>query len=147
MDTTHEVDVCIIGAGYAGLTAARHLTGGGKSVAVLEARDRVGGRVWTQQYDGFRIDFGGTFLGPEQDAVHKLVTDFGLETFPSHYQGEKVMTIGGEPKRSSGLIPKIIPFAIGSLGLGMARLDAMAKKVPLAAPWDTFRCQHCIGVS
>src|SRR4051812_19519574 len=143
----HETDVCIVGAGYAGLTAARRLTGAGKSVAVLEARDRVGGRVWTQQYDGFRIDFGGTFLGPEQDAVHKLVTDFGLETFPTHYQGEKVMTIDGEAKRYSGLIPKISPLAIGSLGLGMARLDAMARKVPLDAPWDDVRCQHWDRVS
>src|SRR3954468_23289727 len=141
-NTTHEVDVCIIGAGYAGLSAARRLTAAGKSVAVLEARDRVGGRVWTQQYDGFRIDFGGTFLGPEQDAVHKLVTDFGLETFPTHYQGEKVMTIDGEAKRYSGLIPKISPLAVGSLGLGMARLDAMAKKVPLDAPWDDSRSQR-----
>src|SRR3954453_17102150 len=138
----HETDVCIVGAGYAALTAARRLTGAGKDVMGLEARDRVGGRVWTQPYEGFRIDFGGTFLGPEQDAVHKLVTDFGLETFPTHYQGEKVMTIDGEAKRYSGLNPKISPLAIGSLGLGMTRLDAMAKKVRLDAPWDDVRCQR-----
>jgi len=137
-----ETDVCIVGAGYARLTAARRLTGAGKSVVVLEARDRVGGRVWSQPYDGFRLDFGGTFLGPNQDAVHKLVGEFGLETFPTHYQGEKVMTLNGEAKRYSGLIPKISPTAIGSLGVGMARLDAMAKKVPLDEPWTDPRCQR-----
>ena len=47
-----DADVCVVGAGYAGLTAARRLSQGGKSVVVLEARDRVGGRVWTQRSDG-----------------------------------------------------------------------------------------------
>jgi monoamine oxidase len=138
----HETDVCIVGAGYAGLTAARRLTGAGKSVVVLEARDRVGGRVWTQQYDGFRLDFGGTFLGPDQEAVHKLVSEFGIETFPTHYEGEKVMTIEGETRRYGGLIPKLNPLAVASLGVGMARLDAMAKKVPLDAPWLDHRSRR-----
>jgi len=138
----HETDVCIVGAGYAGLTAARRLTGAGKNVVVLEARERVGGRVWTQEYDGFRLDFGGTFLGPSQDAVRKLVGEFGLETFPTHYQGEKVMAVDGDVKRYSGLIPKISPQAVGSLGVGMARLDAMAKKVPLDEPWADRRARR-----
>lgn len=138
----HETDVCIVGAGYAGLTAARRLTGVGKSVIVLEARDRVGGRVWTQPYDHFRLDFGGTFLGPDQDAVRKLVSEFGLETFPTHYEGEKVMAIDGATRRYGGLIPKLSVGAIGSLGVGMARLDAMAKKVPLDAPWADPRSRR-----
>src|SRR5512135_1096593 len=96
------------------LTAAWRLTGAGKSVMVLEARDRVGGRVWTQAYDGFRLDFGGTFLGPDQDAVRKLVSEFGLDTFPTHYEGDKVITVDGEAKRYSGLIPKINPLAVAS---------------------------------
>src|SRR5438105_1575719 len=140
--TTHEVDACIVGAGYAGLTAARRLRGAGKTVLVLEARDRVGGRVWTQQYDGFRLDFGGTFLGPKQDAVHKLVGEFGLDTFPTHYTGEKVMTIGGTEKRYGGLIPKLSPPAVAGLAIGMARLDAMAKKVPLDEPWADRRARR-----
>jgi len=98
--------------------------------------------VWTQDYDGFRLDFGGTFLGPDQAAVRKLVGEFGLDTFPTHFEGEKVMTVGGETKRYSGLIPKIIPQAIGSLGVGMARLDAMAKKVPLDEPWADRRARR-----
>ncbi|MBV8979341.1 MAG: flavin monoamine oxidase family protein [Acidimicrobiia bacterium] len=138
----HETDVCIVGAGYAGLTAARRLTGVGKSVIVLEARDRVGGRVWTQPYDSFRLDFGGTFLGPDQDAVRKLVSEFGLETFPTNHQGEKVMAIDGSTRRYGGLIPKLNVAAIGSLGVGMARLDAMAKKVPLDAPWADPRARR-----
>ncbi len=60
-----DVDVCVVGAGYAGLTAARRLHAGGKSVAVLEARDRIGGRIWTQHLaDGSPVDRGGAWLGP-----------------------------------------------------------------------------------
>ncbi|MBV8304316.1 MAG: FAD-dependent oxidoreductase, partial [Acidimicrobiia bacterium] len=131
----YETDVCIVGAGYAGLTAARRLTGAGKEVVVLEARDRVGGRVWTQQYDGFRLDFGGTFLGPRQDAVRALVREVGVETFPTHATGDKVLTLDGTTKRYGGLIPRINALAVAGLGIGMARLDAMAKKVSLDEPW------------
>ena len=69
-----DADVCVIGAGYAGLTAARRLAQGGASVVVVEARDRVGGRVWTRYMeDGAALDLGGTWLGPGQDAAYGLV--------------------------------------------------------------------------
>ena len=143
----HETDVCVVGAGYAGLTAARRLAGAGKSVMVLEARDRVGGRVWTEQYDGFRLDFGGTFLGPEQDAVRALVGEVGVDTFPTNNTGDKVLTLDGSVKRYGGLIPKINALAVASLGLGMARLDSMAKKVSLDEPWADPRSRRWDRIS
>src|SRR5207302_11426912 len=145
--TTHEVDACIVGAGYAGLTAARRLRGAGKTVLVLEARDRVGGRVWTQPYDGFRLDFGGTFFGPEQDAVHKLVSELGLETFPTHYSGEKVMTVDGQTRRYAGVSRKLNPLAVASLGVGMSRLDARAKNIPRDEPWSAAPGVRWAGMS
>ena len=58
-------DVCVVGAGYAGLTAARRLSQQGRTVVVLEARDRVGGRIWTEPLaDGTPVDRGGAWLGP-----------------------------------------------------------------------------------
>ena len=60
-------DVIIVGAGYAGITAARALHLAGKKIKVVEARDRVGGRVLTQQYDNYYLDMGGTWVGPSQD--------------------------------------------------------------------------------
>ena len=64
-----DADVCVVGAGYAGLTAARRLAQHGKTVAVLEARDRVGGRIWTTPLaDGTPIDRGGGWLAPFHDA-------------------------------------------------------------------------------
>src|SRR5437870_5042087 len=60
-----DADVCVLGAGYAGLAAARRLSQFGKSVVVLEARNRVGGRIWTAPLaDGTPVDRGGAWLAP-----------------------------------------------------------------------------------
>jgi monoamine oxidase len=53
----------VIGAGTAGLTAARELTDTGETVTLLEARDRVGGRVHTDRdFAGFPVEFGAEFI-------------------------------------------------------------------------------------
>ena len=64
----NDVDVIIIGAGAAGLAAARTLLAAGKTIAVLEARDRVGGRVWSEtDFFGQVIDHGASFIHVEAD--------------------------------------------------------------------------------
>lgn len=78
-----DTDVCIIGAGYAGLTAARRLAQAGMRVVVLEARDRVGGRVWTTHMeDGTALDLGGTWFGPSQDFAYALAKEMNLRYTP-----------------------------------------------------------------
>ena len=73
-----DVDCCVVGAGFAGLTAALRLKQGGQSVAVLEARDRVGGRTFTEVRDDRTwIDRGGAWIGPGQDRVYGLMSEFG----------------------------------------------------------------------
>jgi monoamine oxidase len=82
MPETEEADVCVVGAGYAGLTAARRLSMAGKSVVVLEARDRVGGRIWTQRLsDGSAVDRGGAWLAPQHDAIFSLARELGATTY------------------------------------------------------------------
>jgi monoamine oxidase len=132
-----EADVCVIGAGYAGLVAARRIAQAGSSVAVLEARDRVGGRVWSRDVEGVRLDFGGTWLGAGHDPTYALAAEMGVETYPSYATGDDMIALGGRIRRYSGLIPRISPFALLSLGLAMATLDRHAKKIDLERPWDS----------
>jgi monoamine oxidase len=133
-----ETDVCVVGAGYAGLTAARRLTQEGKDVVVLEARDRVGGRVWTRQSaGGAPVDMGGTFLSPKQDRILALAREVGATTYRTNIVGDSLLVSRGKVRRyESTKTPRINPLALASFGQAAARLDAMAKKVPVDAPWD-----------
>jgi monoamine oxidase len=132
-----ETDVCIIGAGYAGLTAARRLAQGGREVVVLEARGRVGGRVWTSSSEGgVPIDLGGTFVGPMHDRFHALIKEMGCETHRTYVAGDTILATGAKVQRYRGDVPKINPLALASAGQAIYRLDAMAKKVPVDAPWE-----------
>src|SRR5580658_7323778 len=91
-----EADICVVGAGLAGLTAARRLTQAGQSVVVLEARDRVGGRVWTQRTaGGAPVDMGGCFIGPDHERLHELAKEMGVTTFPTFVKGDNVLATGG----------------------------------------------------
>lgn len=80
-------DVVIVGAGYAGLSAALELTRAGHDVLVLEGSDRVGGRVWSREEDGVRIDHGGQWVGPAQTALLEWADRFGCARFPTHDEG------------------------------------------------------------
>jgi monoamine oxidase len=137
-----DADVCVIGAGYAGLVAARHLVHAGSSVVVLEARDRVGGRVWTRPApDGTPLDVGGTWLGPGQDAAYALAAEVGITTYPTWAKGDTVIVGARGVKRYHGSVPNINPISVASLGVAMARLDRMAKQVPLEDPWNAKRAR------
>jgi monoamine oxidase len=132
-----EADVCVIGAGFAGLTAGRRLAQAGRSVIVVEARDRVGGRVWTRRSAaGVAIDMGGTFVGPQHDRVHALADEVGVSTFATHTAGDTILATGGRVRRYRGDVPRINPLGLVSAGQAIARLDAMARKVPVDAPWE-----------
>ena len=134
--TTREADVCVVGAGLAGLTAARRLSQAGRSVVVLEARDRVGGRVWTQtSASGAPVDMGGCFVGPGHDHLHRLAKELGVATFKTFVEGDNVLATGGKVRRYRGDIPRISPVALVSAGQAIARMNSMAKTLPLQAPW------------
>jgi len=96
-----RVDVVIVGGGLAGLSAARALVARGRSVIVLEARDRVGGRTWTKPMpDGAWIDMGGQFVGPGMDRILALAQAVGIGTFPSYHQGKDVLIFQGKRTES-----------------------------------------------
>jgi monoamine oxidase len=130
-----RADYVVVGAGFAGLAATKRLQERGKSVALIEARDRVGGRVWNRTADdGTVVSVGGTWLGKQQSRMFELARELGLEVYPQYDEGDTLMQIDGRTRRYRGL-PKIDAFALASLGLAFWRLDHMVKRLPVDAPW------------
>ncbi len=136
VEEARDVDVAIVGAGLAGLTAARDLRAAGASVLVVEARDRVGGRVLNEEIgDGAVVEVGGQWIGPTQDRIAALAREVGVDTFPTHVAGENVIEWRGELRRHKGTIPRINPAVLADVLQAQRRLERMARSVPLDRPW------------
>jgi monoamine oxidase len=134
---THEADVVVVGAGLAGLSAARALAAQGSSVVVLEARDRVGGRLLNHDIgDGKVAEVGGQWIGPTQEALAALARQLGVETFPTHAAGHNLIEYGGRVRRYTGTIPRINPAVLVDVERAQRRLNRLARRVPLDAPWE-----------
>ena len=129
-------DVVIIGAGPAGLTAARRLSQTGKTVAVLEARDRVGGRTWSDTIDGSFLEIGGQWIAPEQTAIQDLAAELGLELFQRHRDGDSVfIDKEGNRHRFTGDFP-VKPETLEEMRKLRAELTRLSLEVDPAAPWE-----------
>src|ERR671916_551790 len=142
----HEADVVVVGAGLAGLAAARELEAQGVSVVVLEARDRVGGRTLNEPIgDGKVVEVGGQWIGPTQDHLAALARELGVGTFPTHDDGDNVIEYGGRLRRYQGAIPRINPLVLVDVEQAQRRLNRLAKRVPLDAPWKAPHAQRLDG--
>jgi len=131
-----EAEVIVVGAGLAGLTAARELARAGREVVVLEARDRVGGRVLNHGLDdGLVVDVGGQFVGPTQRHILGLAAELGVATEPIFTGGLTVLELGGR-RIGYRAIPRISPVDLADAGRALFALDRMARRVPAQAPWQ-----------
>ncbi|MBM3715172.1 MAG: FAD-dependent oxidoreductase, partial [Actinobacteria bacterium] len=140
-------DVVVIGAGAAGLTAANDLRTAGLSVVVLEARDRVGGRLWTDVIDGAMLELGGQWVSPDQTALIDTVADLGLSTYSRYREGDSVY-VGpdGQTRRFTGEMFPVAPETEKAIDEITARLDALVAEIdpdrpwahPKAAEWDAI---------
>ncbi|WP_346958723.1 NAD(P)/FAD-dependent oxidoreductase [uncultured Arthrobacter sp.] len=129
-------DVVIVGAGPAGLTAARELRKAGLSVAVLEARDRVGGRTWTDTVDGAMLEIGGQWVSPDQTALLELLEELGLKTYDRYREGQAVY-IGADGKRTlySGDSFPVSDTTAAEMDKLTALLDSLAAEIGPTEPW------------
>jgi monoamine oxidase len=141
--SVRSADVVVVGAGMAGLTAAREIVRGGRSVLVLEARDRVGGRVLSHTLpDGSYTELGGMYTGPTQDHIQALASDVGVGLYPAYYTGNNVF-VGGDGRREEfpgdsplGTAPAD-PVVAPDIVLAVTQLDNMATDFPVDTPWTS----------
>jgi monoamine oxidase len=144
-----DVDAVVVGAGFAGLAAARDLEAAGASVVVIEARDRVGGRTLNHRLDnGEQVELGGQWVGPRHDRLLAMAAGLGVGTFPTHSKGWNLLSYKGRTLRHRGLIPpRLPPHLLVDFVQAQLRLDRMAKKVPLDRPWDAPDARRWDGMT
>ena len=146
MTETLEADVAVVGAGLAGLTAARKLIDAGASVVVVEARGRVGGRLLNESIgDGYAVDVGGQWIGPTQDRMYALAAETGIETFPTHTSGKNLLELGGKVRRYTGTIPRLGPRVLLDIARAQRKLNRLAADVTPEAPWEAARAAEWDG--
>jgi monoamine oxidase len=130
-----SADVVVVGAGISGLMAARNLVKAGKDVLVVEANDRVGGRVLNHTLaDGSVIESGGAFVGPTQNHILALSEELGVPTFKEYVAGKNVYAAKGMKLKYTGTVPPD-PLILADAAVLQLRIDEMSKQVPVDAPW------------
>jgi len=130
-------EVIIIGAGFSGIAAAKKLHQAKIPFLVLEARDRLGGRVYTKQLsEDLYLDFGGQWIGPGQDRMYALCQEYGVEYFETYDQGYNLIDFSNKVKKFKGLIPKMDIVSLLNLDFVLKKLERLAKSTPLESPWQ-----------
>lgn len=145
-----KVDVVVVGAGLSGLQAARDVVAAGKSVVVLEARDRVGGRTLNRSLGPSHpdkvVEIGGQWVGPTQDKMLALAKELGVPTFKTYNEGDYLYHRSGQNTRYSptGPLGAVPPDATGAAEAfaAITKLDEMASTLPLERPWTAPRAQE-----
>ncbi|GAA3702899.1 NAD(P)/FAD-dependent oxidoreductase [Zhihengliuella alba] len=147
-ETALERDVVVVGAGPAGLMAARTLRAAGKSVAVLEARDRVGGRTWSRDVDGAFLEIGGQWVSPDQTELLGLLAELGKETYPRYRDGESVyISPDGARHTYTGSMFPADADTVAEMERLIGILDGLVAEIGAAEPWAHPKARELDTVS
>jgi monoamine oxidase len=134
---TRSADVIIVGAGFAGLAAAKALRAAGMEPLVIEARDRVGGRTCPGSIAGLTIDLGGMWVGPTQTSLDALAREYGVKTYPQYLTGKSAIELNGKWHSSEGedyLALLSLPVKLDVAQL-VYRLTALSDSINPDSPW------------
>jgi monoamine oxidase len=147
-------DVAVVGAGLAGLTAARQLARSGRSVVVIEARRRVGGRNLVEPIGGgAAVEHGGQFFGTDARYSIQLAAEYGITTVPTYTSGDNVHLANGirtrYPAGDGGNPLTGAPPDAGAAEFAVAlqQIDAFAREIPREAPWTHPRAAEWDGMT
>jgi len=136
-------DVIVVGAGVTGLTAAYRLLQAGREVLVLEARDRIGGRLRNETHDevdenGDEVDFevGGQWVSPDQTALIALLDELGLETFERYRAGDSLYVgADGVARRFTDEMP-VSAHTNAEIDRLTVLMDEIVAKMDPDRPWE-----------
>ncbi|KAJ5602485.1 hypothetical protein N7537_005441 [Penicillium hordei] len=139
--STRDVDVVIVGGGLSGLSAAKDIARAGKTFAIFEARDRVGGRVLNAHISNGEIqEVGAEFVGPTQDRVLALAAELGLPTYSTYTTGKSILYRNGtvtpyDADLGTGGLPPVDSESQAELASLVTELDRLASELDVNAPW------------
>ncbi len=140
------VDVAIVGAGLAGLTAAHALEQAGHRIAVLEARPEVGGRTRSRVIDGCVVELGGTFFNPVQWRLTTLARTLGLTVKPTGLWGAPIRW-RTDRSTLTAPIPTLAPHQLVKLVEAGRAAGRLARSLDAESPWQSPAAADLDGVS
>lgn len=144
---TSSVDVAIVGAGFAGLSAAERLVSMGLTVRVIEGRDRVGGRSLSGEVAGVKVDLGATWVSRRHTAIRSLADRVGCTTTAQFAHGRNVLWMAGKRRTYSSTIPKVSPAALLDMARVQTALEKLVATIDVDAAWETTEASRLDAIS